>query len=203
MNRIIVSVKPFSPHGLAAVVAALYEKIVLEGRYENSPGWSPRQRTEPWECVPNMPTPSRRDGRNLPPNISRIVFDLMFLEKRDVLGLEVAFSVMLFLARDVRERSAYLSPSDGERAIPFLPFKFIQAANIMHPERGCALNVPHCRGNRRGRRQREQYVNVVLHAADTERLHVMFASDAAHVSPKARLDFGDNDFGRSLVEKTQ
>lgn len=125
----------------------------------------------------------------------------MFLEKRDVLSLEVAFAVMLFLARNVRERGAYLGPSDGERAIPFLPFKVIQGAGFMHPERGCTLDIPHRRRNRHGRRQREQNVYVVLHAADAKRLHLMFAGDAAHVSPKARLDSWDDGLAPLLGGK--
>jgi hypothetical protein len=35
-------------------------------------------------------------------------------------------------------------------------------------------------------------VNMVLHAADAKRFHLMFASDAAHVGPKTRLDFRDD-----------
>ncbi len=35
-------------------------------------------------------------------------------------------------------------------------------------------------------------MNVVLHSAYAERFHLMFACDAAHVSPQTRLDFWKN-----------
>ena len=159
-----------------------------EGERENSPGWSPPQRTEPWEYVANTPAPSRRDGRNLPPNIARIVFNLMFFQKGDELRLEIALSVMLFLARYVRERSAYLGPSDGERPIAFLPFEIILCAGLVHPERRCALDCLHRRCYRHRRRQRQQNMNVILHSAYAERLHLVLARDAAHIGPKPRLN---------------
>jgi len=160
-----------------------------EGEGENSPGWSPPWRMEPWEGA----APSRRDGRTSPPNISRIIFNAVLFEKGDILGLKIALPVMLFLARDIRQRCAHLSPSDGERTVPFLPFKVIDCAGFMHPARGCALDFPYRRGDRRGRGQREQNMNVVLHAADAKRLHLVFTRDAAHVGPQPWLDFREDD----------
>jgi len=40
-----------------------------EGERENSPGWSPPERTEPWEQATDKSVPSRRDGRNPPRSI--------------------------------------------------------------------------------------------------------------------------------------
>src|ERR1035437_9099407 len=72
-------------------------KPLPEGENENSPGWSA---AEPWESVPNPAAPSRRDGRNSPPHVARIVFNAVLLEKGDVLSLEISRAMMLFLARD-------------------------------------------------------------------------------------------------------
>jgi hypothetical protein len=49
-----------------------------EGENENSPGWSA---AEPWESIPLPDAPSRRDGRNLPTHVTRIVFDAVLVEK--------------------------------------------------------------------------------------------------------------------------
>ena len=72
-----------------------------KGDGENGPGWSPHWRTESWEGVPHLSTPSRRDGRISPPHIARIVLNPVLLEKGNELGLEIALAMMLFLARDV------------------------------------------------------------------------------------------------------
>ncbi len=156
-----------------------------EGGSENSPGWSA---AEPWDHVANTPPPSRRDGRNLPPHVARIVFNAVFREKRDKLRLKIALPVVLLLARYVRQRRAHLSPSNGERPIAFLPFEIIHCASIVHPERGCALDLPHRRRDRHGRRQREQKMNVVLDPADAKRFHLVLVRDAAHIGPKTRLN---------------
>ena len=44
-------------------------------------------------------------------------------------------------------------------------------------------------------------MDVVLHAADAERLHFVFARDAAHVGPQAWLDFRDYGFAPLLGGK--
>ena len=88
-----------------------------EGEIENSPGWSPPQRTEPWGRYPGKTVPSRRDGRNLPPHVARIVFNVVFLQESDELRLKIALSMMLFLASDVGKRRAHLGPPDGKCAI--------------------------------------------------------------------------------------
>jgi len=173
-------------------IRAALQLSLPEGDDENSPGWSPRTRTEPWESDPKETAPSRRDGRNSPPNIARIVFDAVLLEKGDVLSLEITCAMMLFLACDVFQGRANLRPSDRERAITFLPFKAFDLAGLMHPERGYTFDFPHCRGYRHRRRQRKQEMNVVLYSADAKRLHLVLARDASHVGPQTRLDFCDD-----------
>ena len=173
-------------------VRAAFVSHLPEGEGENSPGWSPLERTEPWEAGPKETAPSRRAGRNSAPHVAWIVFNAVLLEKGDVLSLKVSCAMMLFLTRDVRQRSAHLCPSDGKRTIAFLPFKAFDLAGLVHPGRGCTLDLSHCRSHWHRRRQREQKVNMVLHSADTKRLELVFTRDAAHISPQTRLDFREN-----------
>lgn len=177
---------------------SMLPRSLPEGEDENSPGWSPPQRTEPWESAPDVPAPSRRDGRSSTPDIARVVFNAVLFEEGDVLGLEVALLVMLLLARYIRKRRGHLGPSDREGAIALLPFKAIHRAGLVHPMRGCALDLPHGRGDRHGRRQRKQKMNVVLGSSDAERGHLMLARDATHVGPQTRLDFSGDGLASLL-----
>lgn len=163
-----------------------------EGENDHSPGWSPRMRTEPWEQAATAPAKSRRDDRNSPPNVPRIVLNSVFLQERDKLRLEIALPMMLFLPCDVRQSCIYLGPSNGESPITFLPLEIFQRAGLMHPMRGRALDVSHCRGYGQRRRHREQKMNMVLHSADAERFHFMFAGHTAHVRPQPRLNLQGN-----------
>jgi hypothetical protein len=174
-------------------VRAVSLLFLPEGECENSPGGSPPWRTEPWEHIANIPTPSRRDGRNLPPHVARIIFNVVFLEKSEELPLEIALPMVLFLACNVCQRGGYLSPSDGERRIAFLPCEVFHRAGFMHPARRCALDFSHRRCYRQRRRQRQQNMNVVLHSAYAERLHLVLARDTAHIGPQPRLDLRNNN----------
>jgi hypothetical protein len=163
--------------------------LVPEGRIENSPGWSPPQRTEPWENGQTARRASRRAARRLSPHIARIVFDAMFLQERDELCLKIALSMMFFLARDVRNCSARLRHPDGECAVTLLPFKISTMSCLVHPERRGTFNLANGLCNRDRGRKRKQNVNVVLSAANSESLEAMFSRNSAHVCPKPRLDF--------------
>ena len=163
-----------------------------EGEAENSPGRSPRKRTKPWEWTVFRLAPSRRDGRNLPPHITRIVFNPMFLQEGYKFRLEIALSMMFLLARNVRQRSLNLGPSDGEGSITLLPFEVRNRTGCMHPVRGCALDLLHRCGNRQRRRQRQQNVRMIFRSADAKRLHPMLASGSAHVSPEPQLNLWNN-----------
>ncbi len=163
-----------------------------EGDAENSPGWSPPTRTEPWESRPSRTATSRRDGRISTPHISRIVFNAMFFQKGNVLRSKITLPMMLLLVCNVGERRRHLGPSDGKRAITLLPFEVIQRARFMHPARGCTFDCLHRRGYRERRRQREKNMNVVFHSTYAKRLHLVLACNAAHISPQSRLDIRDN-----------
>jgi hypothetical protein len=47
----------------------------------------------------------------------------MFLQEREELRLEIASSMMFFLARNVRNRCAHLRPANRERSVPLLPIE--------------------------------------------------------------------------------
>ena len=76
---------------------------------------------------------SRRDGRPLPPNVTRVVFDLVFLQKHHKFGLEILLAVMFDLTAYITDSSIYLGNPDRERAITFLPFKAFPMVLLMHP----------------------------------------------------------------------
>jgi hypothetical protein len=177
------------------------QRILPEGGTENSPGWSPPQRTEPWERIPNTSSASRRAARILSPNIPRVVVDAMFLQESEKLRLEIALPMVLLLPCDIRQRSRHLRPPNRKRSISFLPLKRWNSARFAHPARRCALNLPHCPGYRQGRRQRQKQVHVVIYPAHAESLHPMFARNAAHILPQSRLEFGCNDFAALLGRK--
>lgn len=171
---------------------ATSREALPEGEGGNSPGWSPQHRTEPWEHDPETPSPSRRDGRNLPQNIARIEFNVMFLQKGDELSLEIALTMMLFLTRYISQCGSHLGPSNGERTVAFLPFEALDCAGFRHPKRGRALGLLHRRGDRHKRGQRKQKMDAILRSADAERLHPVFARAAAHIRPQSRLDIRNN-----------
>jgi len=165
-------------------VRAASPPFLPEGERENSPGWRPRKRTEPWECRPTAEPASRRAARTSSPHITWIVFNAMLLQERHELCLEIAPSMMIFLACDVRYRGACLRRSNGKCAVPLLPCKILAVAGLMHPRRRCALDLPHCRGNRQRRRQRQQNMHMILRPAYRQGLHLVFACNAADVGPK-------------------
>jgi hypothetical protein len=162
---------------------------VPEGQNENSPGWSSRQRTEPWEGRQNAPRASRRAARNSPPHVTRIVFDAMFLQERDELCLEIAPSMMFFLARDVRDCSARLRHPDGECAVTFLPFKISPLPCLVYPERRGTFNLANGLCDRERGWKRKKDVDVIFCSANGESLEAVFSRNSAHVRPKSRLDF--------------
>jgi hypothetical protein len=167
---------------------SLAPTLLPEGEIENSPGWSPPQRTEPWERRQSSRRAPRRAARNSPQHVTRIVLDAVFLQKRDELRLKIAPSMMFFLARDVRNCGTRLRHPDGESSVTFLPFKIFFLHCLVHPERRCALKLSHGFCNRDRGRQREQNVNVVLRTANGQCLEAVLARNPAHVRPKSRLD---------------
>jgi hypothetical protein len=60
-------------------------------------------RTEPWDKAALTRTPSRRDGRDLSQDASRIVINPVLLQERDELSLKIAFFMMLLLAATIQQ----------------------------------------------------------------------------------------------------
>jgi len=145
-------------------------------------------RTEPWDWTSIESETPRRGARNSPPNVARVVVNVVFLQKGDELSLKIALSMMLILARDVRKRSANLSLSNGKRPMAFLPCEAFNAADFVHPVRRHAFDFPHRGSYRHGRRQRQEKMDVVLSSPDCECRHSVVARNATHVGPQARLD---------------
>lgn len=172
-----------------------------EGEIENSPGWSPPGRTEPWDASPTAPTSPRGADRESPPDVARVELDTMFLEKCNELRLEVSFLMMLFLARYVRQCGRRLRLANGESAVALLPFETRHRAGFVHPARGRALDFPHSLGNRQGRRKRQKDVSVVVHPAYGKSFHLVLPRDASHVGPQAGLDLRRYDFAPLLGGK--
>lgn len=169
-----------------------------EGEGENSPGWSSRKRTQPWESVANTPATPRRGVRNSSPNVAWVVFNPVLVQECDELSLKITSPMVLFLAFDIRNRGAHLRPSNRKRAVAFLPLKIFLGAGCTHPVRGRALDLSHGGGYRQRRRQREKKVDVVFGSSDYKRLHAVFSRDAAHVGPQAILNLRRNRFAPLL-----
>ena len=168
--------------------------VFPEGRNESSPGWSPPRRTEPWDSVgPVCPRPVG-PGRTSTPHVSRIVFDVVLFQKGAELGLEISPSMMILLTSDVRQRGAPLRRSNGEGSVPFLPFKALDCAGLMHPTRGCTLDFPHCFRNRERRWERKKDMDVVLRSTNCEGFQAVFSRNASHISPQLGLDFRSDRF---------
>ena len=172
-----------------------------KGEYENSPGWSSPKRPDPWERGSIRCGPPLRVVRTSPPNVTRVVGDVVFLQEGDELRLEISFAMMLILVPDVRNCGADLSLPDGEGAITFLPFEALNHADSVHPMRRDALDFSHGCGDRHGRRQRQEKMDTVFCSSDLKSLHAVIPRNAAHVGPQPRLDLRGDDLGAVLGGK--
>lgn len=170
-------------------------RMLPEGDGENSPGWSA---AKPWEGMPFVAPPSRRDGRSSTPNIPWVVFDAMLVQESDKLRLEIAPAMMLLLTGDVCQRALHLGPSNRECPITLLPLKVFHRAGLVHPTTRHALDFSHCVGYRRRRWQRQQKMDMVLNSAYAKRLHLVLARDAAHIGPQPLLNFRNDSLAPLL-----
>lgn len=69
MESNLVFIEPILPLPLYERQRIFALLLLPEGANENSPGCSPRERTEPWERRHSVPAPPRRAGRTSPPNV--------------------------------------------------------------------------------------------------------------------------------------
>src|ERR1700675_2111086 len=165
---------------------------------ENSPGWSV---AEPWDSTSFASRPPRRAGRYSSPHVARVVFDAMLFQECNEFRLEIPLLMMIRLARDIRQRGLNLRPTDRKCPIAFLPSETVHPTPVVHPSRGRALDFLHRLRDGKGRRKRQQQVNMVVNTADRKGFHFVFPSYPAHVSPQARLDVRRDDLAPLLRGK--
>src|ERR1044071_1538884 len=97
---------------------------------------------------------------------------------------------MNLLIFDVLNNSIQLRHADTEGAIFHLPTKEpLLREGFMHPFGGATLDKLQRLGNRKGRGQREQDVDMVRHAPNLDGLHVIVPGDAAQKGPESFPQF--------------
>lgn len=115
----------------------------------------------------------------------------MLFEKIQILLLKGFLSMVCFLVVDVGDGFVQLRHADRERAVTFLPREIpLVGKRFMNPQRRTTLDQLYSLCQRNGGRQRKQNMHMVIRPTDGHGLHLVFASDAAKVSPKPRSDFG-------------
>src|SRR5579871_2804256 len=94
----------------------------------------------------------------------------------------VNFLVVLTLVGDVFHYSRNLRSADATGEVSFLPFES-GWASLIDPTRRVGLEYLSAFGNTHCGGKREQRMNMVVHAADGQRVHAVICSDASHVGP--------------------
>jgi len=115
--------------------------------------------------------------------VTRIVIDIVLLEKRDELLLETALLMMFGLRMDVFNRRVHMGNAYRERTLSFLPMKH-RAGMLVDPLGRAALQQLHGLRDRHGPRKRQQHMHMIIGAADGQCFHVVLACDTAEVSPQ-------------------
>ena len=156
-------------------------------------------RVSPWAILLSSLREEVNAARpSLSPNKAWIVCNPLLLQDGQKLRLEIPLAMMFNLIGDVVRCGFDLRASDGECAVSLLPCEVWQSTIIAHPMRRGTLNLAHGRGDRHGGRQREQEVNMVIHASNFESLDFKFARDSSHVGPKPSLNIRRNDLAPLL-----
>ena len=104
--------------------------------------------------------------------------------------------MMFFLVPDVLPDFVQLRYADAERAIFFLPTEQAQfREGFMHPFGGAALDQLHGLGDRNGRWQGKQDMDVVRHAADFNGFHAVLTGNSAEERPEPFAESGRDELG--------
>ena len=127
-----------------------------------------------------IPVPEGR--ANLPEDMFRVISDPVLYEQRQEFGFERMRPVVLRLRIHVPDDRIDLRLAYTERRVSFLPRK-TTAPDFVHPLRGDALQRLDRLGQGHDRREREQHVRVIRHAADSQDVYGPVPSDLCHVSP--------------------
>lgn len=132
-----------------------------------------------------------RGPSDLIPQVPIVIFHAVLFEKLQILFLKRFFPVVCFLVVDVGDGFVQLRHADRERAVTFLPREIpLVGKRFMNPQRRTTLDHLCRLRQRNSGRQRKQNMHMVIRAADGHSLHLVFAGDAAKVSPKPQSDFG-------------
>ena len=127
----------------------------------------------------------------LVPNVSLVVLNMIFLQKRDVLLLEGMLLVMCFLTCDVCGNGREVGFADAENPISRLPGK-VRTMFFAHPSRRISLHDACDFGRRMYGACANQHVYVVRLAVNDQRRCIHLADDPAKVGeevvPKFRFD---------------
>ena len=144
--------------------------------------------------VPTKRTLSPEGTAESFPQIPVVVFDSMFLQQGEELFLETHFTMMLLLGFDVLNDSIQLRETNTKRAIFGLPGKETLIRKcFMDPFRGTSLDELHRFGDRHGRRQGEQEMDVIGDATDSQGFHFVLASDATQIRPETLPELRGNE----------
>ncbi len=140
---------------------------------------------------------SHRDNgtqsRKSPQQIPLVQRQSMLCYELAIFLLESRPGMMLTLSGNVLNRVANLRLSDGKRAISVLPCKFSQIWKLLgNPFRRLAFESSHPFAQTNRRRQPKQQMDVILHAADVQRFHLVRSTNTTHVTPNALFDLRSN-----------
>ena len=109
----------------------------------------------------------------------------MLLQQSQELLLKGHLAMMLFLVADVSNGFVEQRHADAKGALFYLPpEKLVLGKCVMHPFGRTAFYELQGFGNRESRRQRQQHMRVVWHAAYFQSFHLMLAGDPAHKWPE-------------------
>ena len=138
-----------------------------EGATDNSPAFQRRGTSGRRDSVP--------EGRlKSPQNVSRIVRNSVFLEKRLELLIKSALEMVFGLGMNVANRVSLLRDANRKPAVALLPRK-TGRAGIIHPFGRTAFEKLHSLRQRHGGWKRNQHVDVIVGAADGESLETILA----------------------------
>jgi len=102
---------------------------------------------------------------------------------------DVSGCMVLFLTLDIGLDSGQFAFANGKRAIRSLPFKKFPRCDLVSDQvRRRAFDILHQLGHRNIRVQPDEQVNMVRHAAETERKALEFAAFRLNGSIHGRLD---------------
>ena len=90
--------------------------------------------------------------------------------------------MMARLTLDIRDHGPLVRRADAERGVPLLPIK--ARAILIEPARAIAFQILNCLGQRRGCRQGNEHVDVVVSPASNDEGNLLLSRYASKISPQ-------------------